>query len=460
MKTNNFYNSCLLFLMMSVLLSCVQDDDFNVPKPDNGPDPAAGITANISIAEVKQLFSGYTTEFTSDLIVEGYVVSSDASGNFYKELYLQDHPSNPTAGIRVALDKQELYLTYDVGRKLFINLKGLFIGEGDGDVLTIGQEVGGEITGINEAEIPDFLIKSATVKAIAGKSMQFSEITDAHIGMYVRFFNTQIHANELGLPFVDPAAPYSTQHTLESCEEENTFIVETSAFADFAQLIVPEDNGTVAGVITRDFSGSVILLVLNEAGNMLYGGERCEFKIAACETNMIDGEDIIFEEHFEGLTDENELYALGWSTINVNGYEKQFQGVSFEGNTYMSVTAFGSGEAQMETWLISPEINLDGTTGERLNFDLEVGYDNGKGLTFLITDNYTGNPETTVWKILNVAIPDGPSNGFTGFLPSDDISIHCLEGDVHIAFRYQGADPGLFTWYHIDNIRVTGSLNS
>ncbi len=460
MKTNNFYNSCLLFFTMSILLSCVRDDDFNVPKPDNGPDPAAGITANISIAEVKQLFSGYTTEFTSDLIVEGYVVSSDASGNFYKELYLQDHPSNPTAGIRVALDKQDLYLTYDIGRKLFINLNGLFIGEGDGKVLTIGQEVGGEITGINEAEIPDFLIKSATVKAITGKSMQFSQVTEAHIGMYVRFFNTQIHANELELPFVDPTALYSTQRTLESCEEETTFMVETSAFADFAQLILPEDNGTVAGVITREFSGNTILLVLNEASNMLYGGERCELEVAACETNMIDGEDIIFEENFEGLAGEDELYALGWSTVNVNGHEKQFQGVSFEGNTYMSVTAFGSGEVQMETWLISPEINLDGTTGERLRFDLEVGYDDGKGLTVLITDNYTGNPKTTVWKVINGTIPDGPSDGFSGFLPSGNISVNCLEGDVHIAFRYQDADPGLFTRYHIDNIKVTGNSNS
>ena len=33
--------------------------------------------------------------------VEGYVVSSDATGNFYKKLIIQDKAENPTAGIEI-----------------------------------------------------------------------------------------------------------------------------------------------------------------------------------------------------------------------------------------------------------------------------------------------------------------------------------------------------------------------
>lgn len=276
MKTNNFYRICVLLFMMSLSVSCVQDDDFNVPVPGDPIEPADELTANITIAEVKELFPGYTTEFVSDLILEAYVVSSDAYGNFYKEVYLQDHPSNPTAGIKLVLDKQDIFLTYNVGRKVFIKLKGLFIGEGKGDVLTIGQEFEGEITGISETAIPDFVVNSATVEPVIGKLMQFSEITDAHIGMYVTIPNTQVHIDEVGLPFVNPDDYFSTQRTLVSCEEGTSFILETSAYATFSQLILPEESGAVSGIVTRDYSGNTLLLVLNEAIGMLYWEARCD----------------------------------------------------------------------------------------------------------------------------------------------------------------------------------------
>ena len=38
------------------------------------------------------LISGETYEFTSDIVLKGYVVSNDSSDNFYKEIYIQDDP--------------------------------------------------------------------------------------------------------------------------------------------------------------------------------------------------------------------------------------------------------------------------------------------------------------------------------------------------------------------------------
>ena len=44
--------------------------------------------------------------------VEGYVVSSDATGNFYKKLIIQDKSESPTAGIEIVLNKTSLSETY------------------------------------------------------------------------------------------------------------------------------------------------------------------------------------------------------------------------------------------------------------------------------------------------------------------------------------------------------------
>ena len=81
--------------------SCVQDDDYTVPQ-------SIGLEENqklvellneiengsadlMTISEVKNLFvNGEVNEIESNLVVKGYVSSSDFTGNFYKEFYMQD----------------------------------------------------------------------------------------------------------------------------------------------------------------------------------------------------------------------------------------------------------------------------------------------------------------------------------------------------------------------------------
>ena len=276
MKTNNFYRICIFLAVISLATACVQEDDFTVPSPGGTLPPDAGVEANITIPQVKSLLSGYSTDITSDLIVEGYVVSSDASGNFYKELYLQDHPTDPTAAIRLAVNSSNLYMTYEMGRKLFVHLKGLAISKDNNDVITIGQRSGEEISGIGESVLTDYITKSDTIAEITGSPMLFSQLSELHIGMYVSVSDTQFQSDELGLSFVDAADLYDTRRTLVSCEEGSTFLLETSAFASFSQIIVPDASGTVSGIVTRDYSGDYLVLVLNEATDMEYAGERCE----------------------------------------------------------------------------------------------------------------------------------------------------------------------------------------
>ncbi len=459
MKTNNFYKICIFLIMMSMSLSCVQDDNFKAPTPedDGSTDPGPEIEANITVAEVKELLAGDHTELISDLILEAYVVSSDASGNFYKELYLQDHPSNPTAGIRLVLDSQDLYLTYDVGRKLFIHLEGLAIGKGNDDVITIGQASENEITGISEPVIQDYITKSGVVATIEGKPVLFSDITEEHVGMYISVSNTQLNINQLGLPFVEAEELFDTQRMLESCEEGISFPLETSAYANFSQLILPDAAGTVSGIVTKDYHGNDFVLVLNEADDLIYDGERCGPEVLDCGINIISGNSKVFLEDFEEITNEDDLIALGWININTKGFGERFEKSSYEDNNYIKITPHKTGENPMEAWLITPVINLDATTSEELSFNIETASGNGNNLTVLVTDNYTGDPETTQWKLLHIDIPVGASEDFSGFSSSVLANINCLTGNVRIAFRYKTESSDTSATYHIDNIRITGN---
>ena len=83
--------SCLL------MVACVQDDEFAVPSSVGNEenenlnvllqDIDQNVIQLVSVEYVKALYNGQVTLIESDIAVKGYVSSSDATGNFYKEFY-------------------------------------------------------------------------------------------------------------------------------------------------------------------------------------------------------------------------------------------------------------------------------------------------------------------------------------------------------------------------------------
>lgn len=133
--------SIIIALTCSVFFaqSCVKDDDYSIPPVD-----CTGLTKTMDLAGLIAKVDASTVTnnlvyFTEDAVIEGYVISSDQSGNFYKTFSLQNHPSNPTTkGIQVEIDQSSLYTAYPMGSLVQIQLKGLVAGY-DRGVLKIGS---------------------------------------------------------------------------------------------------------------------------------------------------------------------------------------------------------------------------------------------------------------------------------------------------------------------------------
>ena len=81
-----------LLLVLFVVMSCVNDRGFDALNKTCNSD----LQANASFSDIKGLYTGETIQIQEDLIIEGYVVSSDVTGNFFGVLHFQDTPSNPT----------------------------------------------------------------------------------------------------------------------------------------------------------------------------------------------------------------------------------------------------------------------------------------------------------------------------------------------------------------------------
>ena len=396
----------------------------------------------MTISEVKNLFvGGEVNEIESNLVVRGYVSSSDFSGNFYKEFYMQDEIENPTAGIKVSINQVDSYNQFNVGREVYIKLQGLSIGEtnsGDG-VIAIGgggNAAGDEISEISENRASDCILRSSNSFTLVPLALNLSDINDSHIGLYVSALSAQFSAGLDGLTYVDPDEDYDTQRDLESCVDSGTLKLETSAFSNFNDSMLPTDgSGTITGIITRDYFGDNRVMMLNTKDDVNFDSSRC---------------DPLFADDFSSNNLDN------WTVVSVTG-EQQWE-ITPYGNPAPSakISGYSGGSNANEDWLITSTIDLSSLSTVTLNFQSVVRY-NGPSLEVYASSDYSGGDPTSDgnWTELSVTL-DTDSSSWSSWTDSGNIDLSSYAGgNVHIAFKYVSTSSASAT-YEIDNVLLTG----
>ncbi len=463
MKTIKLNKLAILLLSFVVFTACVEDDDFNTPDLSITDPEIDGYIIDIDAVKnvLAQSSDPIVTFNGTNNYMEGYVISSDESGNFFKQIILQDKAENPTAGIKVQIDVNPLFTVYDIGRKVYVKLDGLSIGTRNG-VVQLGKRNGNVIDRIPASQMSNHIIRTNEVETIVPLEVNIEDFSNAMVNLYIKLNNVQFNrfdavgANQSTYAG-EPGDQFDGERTLESCEGSSTVVLSTSTFADFKSLNLSPNKGSVNAILTRNFENTFFTIYLNTPEDVNFTEtDRCDPNFLEC-TTPAGGGSVIFSETFESYTNITGAENAGWTNINVSGGTLRYVLGTFSGNKYAQISAFNSGQAVVDSWLVTPEINLDGTTGETLSFSLEVAHANGVILSVLITDDYTGDVTTTEWTQLDLPIANTPSNAFGGFNNIDNINISCLDGNIRVAFRYQGSDSGPNTRYHIDNVTVRGN---
>ncbi len=463
MKSTNFLS---LFIIFFFITSCVEDEGFELPDITVA-DP--NITANMTFQNVISKYGQAVAngdgiavfDEDQDLYIEGYVISSDKAGNFFKELIIQNKvdensdTADPRLGFKIEVNVKGLADTYEVGRKVYIKMNGLAAGLAHG-VFVIGKQSGNNIEQIQEFEFRDYIIRDPEIATLTPKVTTLSELTEQDENTFIQLDNIQVHRHNIAQSYAgEPFDEFDGFRTLESCDEGGSISLQTSTFADFKSLKIPQNKGSIQGVFSRDFKDDFNVLIINSTSDINFdNSERCDPIILECDGTTASTI-TIFNEGFQSINNESDLDALGWTNINVSGGSERYEDSSFAGDTYLKISAFGTGESPLEAWLVTPAINLDGSSEAVLSFDISTNFETGQALTAFITDNYTGDPTTTEWTQLGANIPIG-DDSFGSFITST-INISCLSGNIHVAFQYLGAAGRTETRYHIDNIKVTGS---
>lgn len=257
----------LMIIMTSLfLLGCVHDDQYDDPALDGYQ--CQDLTATLTIAEVKALHGStrYVFPENSTAIMEGYVSSSDETGNIYKTIYIQDDPINPTQGFVISIDAVSNYTKYPQGSKIYIKLNGLALGTYGGLVQLGVQDANAVSTGVDavsripERDVPQHLFRSCSTPKveIVPKVMTLAQMVasnDKFLGCLIQVNNVEFDKRALCSVYAPPTV--TLDRTIgegwnnTTSAYTKTAVVRNSGYSSFANQILPSGNGKFVGIYSK-----------------------------------------------------------------------------------------------------------------------------------------------------------------------------------------------------------------
>ncbi|NQZ44150.1 MAG: lamin tail domain-containing protein [Flavobacteriaceae bacterium] len=303
------------FLMASFgFLACHPPREFDQLEPNC----ETALSANVSYAEVHALYQDGLLQIQNDWIIEGYVNSSDRSGNFFSILHFQDTPENPTMGFQIEIDLRDSYLQYPRGSKIYIKLKGLFLGKRNG-VFTLGgtfEAFGTTSVGrLPALQLQDHIVLDC------GAPVELRAVPVSIGGLDMGLTNTLVTFSQLEFELDALGQPIalefeSTERVLIDCLDDRLGMVN-SGFSDFHQTPVPEGSGSITGVLLRD--GDDLQLAIRDLEDIRFGEDRCAELITEYTST-----ELFFSELADPDNDADarfiELYNAADTPLDLNGW--------------------------------------------------------------------------------------------------------------------------------------------
>jgi hypothetical protein len=470
MKRNKTSIIFIAFITSMFFITCVEDNNFTVPQNLGAEENLKLETIldsiqnnQLELKSIKDLKSLYNSgidpvKIVSDIIVKGYVISSDAKGNYFREFYMQDAAENPTAGIKIAINLTNSYTKFNFGREVYIRLKGLYIGEvnsGDG-IITIGGKVSAtdvkEIQSVALNQMKTHFFRSKETAIIIPKEVSLAALNASDIGTFITVKGVFFPSNLEGKTYVDPTEDFDTQRKIQTCQTVGyaDLLIETSSFASFANKALPIGGGAINAVVSKDYNGHFLVLVLNSTEDVTMLDDRCTTRSES------DFSIILLEENFDTLS--GEITITDWLNYREEGTKSWRSYLdTYAQSKAARIGSKNSGDASTSTWLLTKGVDLDSTTEEFLSFETSNSFANGSNLEVLISTDWDGAATTittATWSVLPAKIVSNGEN-FKNWVHSTFVNLSNYTGTAFIAFRYTGSGNVYFDGtYELDNITI------
>ena len=235
----------LLIIFISVF--SVGCNGYETP-PQESATPEA---TNITIGDLHQLCGSRTIDINEEIVIGGYVTSSDKAENFYKSFTIED----ATGGAEIMAGVFDTYNIYPIGTYLTIKLNGCSIGEHYG-VMQIGLKAAAYSAYPTEYFSSQVLLdkhirRYDITRNIAPRPLEISTLKPSDCGELVNI-GPLSHLQQESATLWDgnENGCWSGYNIFEDGEGER-IVVYTSAYADYAKHQIPSAKVAITGILQR-----------------------------------------------------------------------------------------------------------------------------------------------------------------------------------------------------------------
>lgn len=388
---------------------------------DNPPSSVIGEGQVVTLTDLMSSYNGTPMKFIDgDTNIYCVVTADEVSGNLYKNVYVTDG----TSGLNVRLVASGgLY----IGDSIRINLNGTTLSEYNGmmqlDSVDVDLNVVKQATNVTVTPVDATIDQALADPSLVGRLIRFTD---------VEFLNT-----EVGSTYADAINQSSVNRNLINCGG-SSILVRTSGYASFAGSTIPGGSGTVLAILGQ-YNADKQLYIRN-LSDINLGGPSCQATIYLKK----DFEDASVTSG--GWTVKMDAGAVNWVTSDA---------FSEYGVYYGKISNYnGTNNVACETWLISPSVDLTGSTAPTFAFDNTCNY-GGANLEVLVSTDYDGtsDPSTATWTTLTATL--SIADGSWTWVNSGNMDLTpYISSSTYVAFRYTGSASDGKTW-EIDEIIIS-----
>ncbi len=267
--------SVILLACSLIIHSCVKQD-YDTPPDTSQYDP--GLTVHTTLrylSDMVQDMPANAWRRMGDTTIYGVVIANDQSGNFYKQIVIQD---TSIGGIVVYIDRTGLYADYPVGRKVYIKLDSLCVVNYRGlPEIVYNVDSSGNTAGIPSGLINNYIVKANYPTPVDTNVVSIVDLASSparYVSTLVRIGNVQFNTASAGQPYASPSSISSgTSRMVEDCSHTANVTMYNSAYASFQPYITPTGNGTLNCVVSRYYQ--TVQLLIRDTLDVQFTETRC-----------------------------------------------------------------------------------------------------------------------------------------------------------------------------------------
>lgn len=226
--------------------------------------PVATLQANTTIAELKQKYWNSADNYIDQIklndagehvVIAGRVISSDAAGNIFKSLVIQD----ATGALSMSINAYNLYTDYRVGQEIVLDLTEMYIGKYS-TLQQLGFPDYSAAYGWQASFMPlEFFKEHAQVNGLPEPAKVDTLVinipTDNSEAALMKYQSQLVRLNNVY--FVDGGeASFCTAHKVSYTnrtvkdDNGNEIVVRTSGYANFWSTKLPAEHGDIVGILS------------------------------------------------------------------------------------------------------------------------------------------------------------------------------------------------------------------